>query len=93
MSGVRPESEPRKSAALRGYGHKWRVAREIYLRSNPLCVMCRAEGHVVAAALVDHKIPHRGNMVLFWDRENWQSLCVTHHSSHKQAQERADGHY
>lgn len=89
MSGVRAESQPRKSAALRGYGHKWRVAREIYLRSNPLCVMCRADGYVVAATVVDHIIPHRGDMRLFWDmKNNVQSLCVHCHSSVKQKEER-----
>ena len=25
--------------------------------------------------------------MLFWDESNWESLCVTHHSSDKQRQE------
>lgn len=32
------------------------------------------------ATVVDHIIPHRGNMELFWRRENWQPLCEKHHN-------------
>ncbi len=39
------------------------------------------------AQVVDHRIPHRGDMALFWDRNNWQSLCSTHHSGEKQCEE------
>jgi 5-methylcytosine-specific restriction endonuclease McrA len=32
--------------------------------------------HGRANGQTDHVIPHRGNVALFWDRENnWQSLC------------------
>ena len=40
------------------------------------------------ATVVDHKIPHKGDSVLFWNQENWQSLCGTCHDSVKQAEER-----
>jgi 5-methylcytosine-specific restriction protein A len=36
------------------------------------------------ARIVDHVIAHRGDMTLFWDSTNWQSLCFNHHSSEKQ---------
>lgn len=26
------------------------------------------------ATVVDHVIPHRGDMELFWDSDNWQSM-------------------
>ena len=68
------------TSAQRGYGHKWRAARLAYLRDHPLCVMCQADGRVTAATVVDHIVAHRGDRVLFWDRNNWQSLCATHHS-------------
>lgn len=32
------------------------------------------------AQAVDHVTPHRGDMKVFWDLANWQSLCSTHHS-------------
>ena len=75
------------TAAQRGYGHKWRKAREAYLRAHPLCVMCQAEGRVMAATVVDHIEPHRGDQALFWRRSNWQALCATHHSKDKQREE------
>ncbi|WP_258874539.1 HNH endonuclease signature motif containing protein [Cupriavidus taiwanensis] len=37
--------------------------------------------------VVDHRIPHRGDQMLFWDRSNWQTLCVFHHSGAKQKEE------
>jgi len=77
------------SSAARGYGHKWRVEREKYLRLHPLCVMCKAQDVVTEATVVDHRVPHRGDQRLFWDRSNWQSLCSTHHSSDKQREEAA----
>lgn len=39
------------------------------------------------ANVVDHSVPHRGDMVLFWDSSKWQSLCATHHSRDKQREE------
>lgn len=67
------------------YGHwRWRRAREMFLRLNPLCVMCEAEGRVELGTVVDHITPHKGDMVLFWDRGNWQPLCASHHSGDKQ---------
>ena len=78
---------PRGTAHQRGYGHKWRTARLVFLRQHPLCVFCEKQGQVTEARVVDHIVPHRGNMTLFWDRKNWQALCVTCHSSTKQASE------
>lgn len=80
-----------KSSAERGYGHKWRVARVRHLKLSPLCVYCLANELVVAATVVDHVRPHRGDQALFWDRSNWQSLCATCHSSVKQRQESGGG--
>lgn len=69
----------RASSSARGYGARWRRERERFLRSNPLCVHCRSEGRLVPATVVDHIVPHRGDEKLFWDRENWQSLCKRCH--------------
>jgi 5-methylcytosine-specific restriction protein A len=71
----------RGSAASRGYDAKWRKARDVYLRNNPLCVECLSGGRAVSAVVVDHIKPHRGNLEMFWDEGNWQSLCVLHHNS------------
>ena len=39
------------------------------------------------ATVVDHVIAHRGDMKVFWDSANWQSLCAPHHSRDKQREE------
>lgn len=41
------------------------------------------------ASVLDHRIPHRGDKRLFWDRDNWDPLCTTHHVRDKQREERA----
>lgn len=79
----------RGSSAQRGYGYKWQQARLGWLRKHPLCEYCKREGVVTEAVVVDHIVPHRGDMKLFWDTSNWQSLCDHHHSSDKQREENA----
>nr|WP_246414712.1 HNH endonuclease signature motif containing protein [Yoonia ponticola] len=46
--------------------------------------MCRGK-----ATTVDHIKPHRGDKVLFWDKNNWQSLCTSCHNRHKQRVEQS----
>ncbi|MDC8446445.1 MAG: HNH endonuclease [Nitrosomonas sp.] len=79
----------RKTSAERGYGYRWQRARDGYLRKHPLCVYHEKRGQIVAATVVDHIIPHRGDMSLFWDSDNWQSLCKQCHDSIKQQQEKS----
>ena len=76
------------TSAQRGYGYRWQKAREGYLRSHPLCVMCQARGLVEPSTIVDHVIPHQGDQQLFWDKTNWQALCKPCHDGEKQRQER-----
>ncbi|WP_341796171.1 MULTISPECIES: HNH endonuclease [unclassified Pseudomonas] len=75
------------TSSQRGYDYRWQKAREQYLNDNPLCVFCERNGRTAAARVVDHIIAHRGDMVLFWDQTNWQSLCKPCHDSVKQAEE------
>lgn len=77
----------RSSSTARGYDYAWQIARLEYLEQHPLCVMCEALGIIEPATVVDHKRPHCGDMVLFWDRSNWQGLCKPHHDGEKQRQE------
>lgn len=63
------------------YGRAWRKARLVHLQQHPLCVDCLAEKKITEATEVDHIIPHRGDMNLFWQKTNWQSLCKPHHSA------------
>lgn len=76
-----------KNSAQRGYGGKWRKAREAYLKKHPLCVYCKRQGHTTVATVVDHIKPHRGDSKLFWDRTNWQPLCKQCHDSVKKREE------
>tara|TARA_Y100000310_G_scaffold307235_1_gene349164 strand:+ start:2698 stop:3339 length:642 start_codon:yes stop_codon:yes gene_type:complete len=79
-SDRKARDKARGSAAARGYGARWQKARRVFLMSNPLCVCCERMGHTEAAIVVDHIIPHKGDMDLFWKRSNWQGLCEYHHA-------------
>lgn len=79
------------SSTQRGYGYKWQQARLAFLQQHALCVMCKAGGKVVEATIVDHKVPHRGDLNLFWNRKNWQALCKPHHDSAKQREDQQHG--
>lgn len=59
---------------------RWVKASKRFLREHPLCADCEELGVVEPATDVDHIKPHRGDQVLFWDRENWQALCHRCHS-------------
>jgi 5-methylcytosine-specific restriction protein A len=78
----------RPSATRRGYGQKWEKARAEYLEQHPWCAYCEEQGKQVPALHVDHKVPHRGDLKLFWRRSNWQGLCRSHHNASKQREER-----
>jgi len=80
----------RLSAHERGYTSKWRKASKDYLSKHPWCVECEKQGVHEPATETDHIIPHKGDMKLFWDRNNWQGLCHVCHSK-KTAME--DGGY
>ena len=81
--GNRSGKEHRQSAHKRGYDARWRLAREDFLRRNPLCAFHAKDGRVEAATVVDHIIPHKGDLELFWDESNWQPLCKHCHDSLK----------
>jgi 5-methylcytosine-specific restriction enzyme A len=64
------------------YGRPWRRATQAWINVNPahvLCAECRKAGIICVGTVTDHIIPHRGNVELFWDRNNWQRLCAYHH--------------
>lgn len=69
----------RGSANERGYTKQWSRTSKRFLMENPLCVQCESERFVRAAQVTDHIIPHKGNMELFWNQDNWQPLCKRHH--------------
>lgn len=74
------------------YTYEWQKASKAFLRSHPLCQcpMCdEGRKRVRAASVVDHKIPHRGDLSLFWDQTNWMAMAKQCHDSYKQAIEKS----
>lgn len=70
----------------RGYTYAWQQARLRFLKSHPLCVACEAAGVFTQATVVDHRIPHRGDQALFWDKDNWAAMCAPCHNSKTQTE-------
>lgn len=66
----------------------WKRLREHQLAIQPLCEFCLVTEDVTAADVVDHKKPHKGDVDLFHNPSNLQSLCKHHHDSAKQMMER-----
>lgn len=76
---IKKKDRERGTAHQRGYGARWEKDRIKFLDENPLCADHRKRGMVEAATVVDHIIPHKGDQVLFWDKNNWQPLCKSCH--------------
>lgn len=66
---------------------RWQRLRQAQLTAEPCCKYCDAAGRVTAATIVDHIVPHKGDEALFFDPDNLQSLCKSHHDSTKQREE------
>lgn len=68
---------------------RWKILRKEQLSRQPLCAYCEAQGLTVAASIVDHIQPHKGDISLFSNPDNLQSLCKHCHDSHKQRLEKS----
>jgi len=76
------------SAWHRLYGTaRWRTLREYHLSVEPLCRFCLEREIVEPATVVDHIVPHKGDVTLFHDPDNLSSLCKHCHDSIKQRME------
>ena len=73
------------------YNYQWQQYRVEFLKAHPFCAMHLEQGKYVAATVVDHIVPHRGDLGLFWEESNHQALCKHCHDSHKQRQEKQGG--
>lgn len=69
------ERSKQSQAAQQLYDYRWEKASKRYRIEHPLCAECERKGRTAAAACVDHIVPHRGDYELFWDENNWQSMC------------------
>lgn len=87
------EKQQRPSAARRGYDRWWQRESKAFLREHPWCMCLRHKGlpNSERATVVDHVVPHRGDMKLFRDRGNWQSLSKPCHDSWKRRLENEMG--
>ena len=78
----------RNPAALALYqSPAWRKARAAFLALNPVCAACG-----VAARVVDHIDPHRGDPAIFWARHRWQALCISCHNRKTATHDGGFGH-
>ena len=80
---LRLESDSRRdSSNKRLYGYKWQKASKAFIKAHPLCQCddCKeGELRVKPSEVVDHKIPHGGDLKLFWDSSNWQAMSKACH--------------
>ncbi|WP_407873221.1 HNH endonuclease signature motif containing protein [Paenibacillus melissococcoides] len=76
------------------YGRRWRKYREQYLALHPLCVCdeCKGKEVPLAADVVDHIKPHKGNYNLFWDPENHQPMNKRCHDRKTAKEDGGFGH-
>lgn len=75
-SRLKDKERLRGSASARGYGHKWRKTRALFLKDNPHCALCGELATDVHH--LDGKGPHGE---LGHEPANLQALCHSHHSS------------
>ena len=55
--------------------------RRKHLDKNPYCVHCLRLGILNSTnVVVDHIIPHKGNIKLLMDKNNLQTLCIPEHN-------------
>jgi len=77
---VKPrKSYKRKNSTDRGYNYKWQKVSRNFRLAQPACNECGVV-ESLNNMVVDHIVPHRGDMQIFWDPNNWQSLCRTCHN-------------
>lgn len=63
------------------YGYRWQRESKVFLLEHPIAVdwFNEHKGVIYLAEVVDHVIPHRGDLKLFWDHGNWQGLTKADH--------------
>lgn len=81
-------AEHRKESARLYRTGEWLALRRQQLTIQPFCAECLKAGKYTLASEVDHIVPHRNDVQLFYDHLNLQSLC---HPCHSQKTAREDG--
>jgi 5-methylcytosine-specific restriction protein A len=64
---------------------RWRKLRwRIFVRDGFTCRMCGKLQGDTSKLACDHNLPHKGNVAMFWDESNLQTLCADPcHNKHK----------
>lgn len=70
--------------------NRWRKLSEAHRRKEPLCRMCKQDGHIVVGKACDHINGHPATETeeQFWAGP-FQTLCAEHHSGAKRKEERS----
>ena len=76
---LKPVSEP-KLYRQKETRKDWEKLRKDFLTMYPFCVHCYKKGILTKATELDHIIPHRGDLELFYNTKNLQALCKSCHS-------------
>lgn len=80
----RPQPVERSAEAQAWHGlystDEWRLLRAEQLLAEPWCRECARQGRRTRATDVDHIVDHKGDLRLFRDRSNLESLCHSCHS-------------
>lgn len=72
---------------------RWKLESRAYRMAHPLCINPFGDhGPIVPAQCVDHIVPHKGNVALFWSQDNWQSLCLSCNARKSATTEGGFGH-
>ena len=80
----RPFEDRRGSSSARGYGVRWRKARDHFLAMHPLCMICDRNGVTQQSVAVDHLIPWTPANGFHYEPLDFSPLCVIHHNADKQ---------
>jgi 5-methylcytosine-specific restriction endonuclease McrA len=103
MDNIRMMPTTRQQTKVRlNNSRAWRAASQAWLMRYPFCVLCLVRGQINERSeadgctnqrtmIVDHIEPHRGNEQLFWDQNNWETLCRLCHDIDKQRHEQRGG--
>ena len=68
---------------------RWKILKRDHFTCQQTGELLTGKHPEPNSAVVDHKIPHRGDPVLFWDEDNLQTVSKSYHDSIKQAEEKA----
>lgn len=89
---LRARDAKRGTRTERGYSNVWLKSAKVFLAQHSLCAECLKQGRTTPATEVDHIVPHKGDQKLFWDVNNWQSLCHECHSRKTATEDGGFGH-